>query len=59
MPRDRPFSSTRELYPALFEEGLPFFGFVYGGPWHTADTPEELAATDAALRRSGLPRYMR
>lgn len=53
------FSSMRGLYPELFARGEPFYGYVYEGPWHTADTGEDLAATDAALRARGLPRYMR
>lgn len=44
------FSSMRSLYPALFDEGLRFYGWVYEGPWYTADTAEDVAATDAALR---------
>lgn len=59
MPDDRPFSSMHDFYPPLFAEGLPFFGYVYAGRWHTADNAADLAATDAALRRDGLPRYMR
>jgi NDP-sugar pyrophosphorylase family protein len=35
------------------------FGFVYDGPWHTADTIEDLAQADAAIRARGLPSYMR
>jgi NDP-sugar pyrophosphorylase family protein len=45
------FSSMRSLYPSLFDQGLGFYGWVYDGPWYTADTPEDVAATDAALRR--------
>ncbi len=52
---DGAFSSMRGLYPQLFEEGERLFGYVYDGPWYTADTHEDLAATDTALRREGLP----
>ena len=52
------FSSMRGLYPQLFDEGSRLFGYVYGGRWHTADTLEDLAATEAALERSGAPFYM-
>jgi NDP-sugar pyrophosphorylase family protein len=58
MPSSEPFGSMRDFYPALFDDGARFFGYVYAGPWYTADTPDDLAATDAALRRDGLPRYM-
>jgi NDP-sugar pyrophosphorylase family protein len=58
MPAERPFGTMSELYPALFRAGEPFYGFVYDGRWLTVDTPADLAATDAALRRDGLPMYM-
>lgn len=51
------FSSMRGLYPTLFDEGERLFGFVYDGPWHTADTKDDLAAAERALAR-GLPPYM-
>lgn len=53
------FSSMRGLYPTLFDEGERLFGYRYDGPWHTADRKEDLEATEAALRRDGLPSYMR
>lgn len=58
MPQGRPFGTMRDLYPVLFREGGRFEGFVYEGPWWTADTAADLAATSEALRR-GLPSYMR
>ncbi len=58
MPEGRPFGTMRDLYPVLFREGERFEGFVYDGPWWTADTAADLAATSEALRR-GLPSYMR
>jgi NDP-sugar pyrophosphorylase family protein len=59
MPAEGAFSTMSGLYPELFLRGEPFFGFVYAGPWHTVDTPEELEATTAKLRAGGLPGYMR
>jgi len=53
------FGSMRGLYPVLFDEGARLFGYVYDGAWHTADTAEDLAATDAAVRARGLPSYMK
>jgi NDP-sugar pyrophosphorylase family protein len=59
MPRDRAFGTMSELYPALFRAGERFFAYEYRGLWLTADTPQDVAETDATLRRIGLPRYMR
>ena len=59
MPAGRPFGTMSELYPALFRAGEPLYGFVYSGRWLTVDTLDDLAATEAALRREGLPAYMR
>jgi len=58
MPEGRAFGTMRDLYPTLFREGARFEGFVYDGPWWTADDAADLAATSEALRR-GLPSYMR
>jgi NDP-sugar pyrophosphorylase family protein len=58
MPGDRPFGTMRDLYPAMFRAGARFFGFAYDGLWFTADTPADLAAADAELRRRGRPSYM-
>jgi len=55
---DGPFSSMRGLYPELFDQGARFFGYVYEGPWCTADTREDLEAAERSLRRHGLPPYM-
>ena len=57
MPAGVAFGTMRDLYPTLFREGGRFEGFVYRGPWYTADTAADLAATSAALGR-GLPSYM-
>lgn len=59
MPRGRPFGTMRDFYPKLFRADEPFYGFLYEGPWMTADTAADLAATDAALRAGGLPACMR
>ncbi len=53
MPATGAFGSMRDLYPRLFNEGGHFEGVFYDGPWYTADTPADLAATDAALRQTG------
>ena len=58
MPRGRAFGTMREFYPALFRAGELFQSFPYAGGWWTADTPADLAATEADLRRHGLPSYM-
>lgn len=58
MPEGRPFGTMRDLYPAIFREGGHFESFVYDGPWWTADTAADLAATSEALGRR-LPPYMR
>jgi NDP-sugar pyrophosphorylase family protein len=54
-----PFSSMRDLYPRLFDEGGAFFGHRYAGRWHVVDTPADLANADRSLRARGLPRFMR
>jgi NDP-sugar pyrophosphorylase family protein len=59
MPPRQAFGTMRDFYPELFRAGEPFYGFEYTGRWLTADTPEDLAATAEALRRQGLPGYMR
>ncbi len=58
MPQGCAFGTMRDLYPRLFRAGERFAGFVYRGRWLTADTPEDLARTQAELHRSGLPGYM-
>ena len=55
---DGAFPSMRSFYPTLFDQGARFFGYVYDGPWFTADTPEDLESTDAALRAGGVPAHM-
>jgi NDP-sugar pyrophosphorylase family protein len=54
MPASGPFSTMRELYPALFARGEPFYGYVYDGRWYTADTAQDLRLTDDALAASPL-----
>jgi NDP-sugar pyrophosphorylase family protein len=49
MPTDRPFSTMRELYPALFTRDEPFFGYPYSGRWYTADTSDDLQRARTAL----------
>lgn len=58
MPADRPFSTMRELYPALFERGEPFYGWPYAGRWYTADTPDDLERARQALCGAGQPEFM-
>ncbi len=53
MPRKGAFSSMRDLYPRLFEAGAHLGSFLYEGPWYTADTPADLAATERALTHKG------
>jgi NDP-sugar pyrophosphorylase family protein len=59
MPPGRPFSTMRELYPELFARGERFFGYLYSGPWYTADTEQDLARARAALAPPSVPSYMR
>ncbi len=44
------FSITRLTYPALLAADAPVFGCVTPARWLTIDTPEALAAADAAYR---------
>jgi len=44
------FSITRVTYPALLAADEPVFGCVTPARWLTIDTPEALAAADAAYR---------
>jgi NDP-sugar pyrophosphorylase family protein len=44
------FSITRVMYPKLLAADVPIFGWVTGARWLTIDTPEALAAADAAWR---------
>jgi len=59
MPAGRSFHTMRELYPELFERGERFFGWAYDGPWHTADTADDLARARRALAGDGQPAWMR
>ncbi len=45
------FSVTRVTYPRLLAADVPVHGFVTCARWVNIDTPEALAAADAALRR--------
>lgn len=58
MPADGPFGTMRDLYPRLFRAGERFFGYVYRGPWYTADTAEDLERARAAIAASGPPAYL-
>jgi NDP-sugar pyrophosphorylase family protein len=49
MPPARAFGITRETYPLLVERGDTVLGLPFEGPWLTIDTPDALAAADAAL----------
>ena len=53
MPLEGAFSTMRGLYPQLFAAGEPFQGFIHRGRWYTSDTPEDLQALEAGLRRDG------
>ncbi|MGE0823411.1 MAG: NDP-sugar synthase [Candidatus Binatia bacterium] len=43
MPELKPFSSTRETYPAMLRAGEPLYGFVHAGVWMTVDDAEAMA----------------
>ena len=58
MPAERPFSTMRELYPALFANGERFFGYAYDGRWYTADTSDDLQRARAALAGTAQPSFM-
>jgi NDP-sugar pyrophosphorylase family protein len=49
MPAGRPFGVTRETYPRLLEAGETVLGVPFDGTWLTVDTPEALAAAEAAM----------
>ncbi len=46
------FSITRVTYPRVIAAGEPVFGFPTAARWLTIDTPEALAAADAAFRQA-------
>lgn len=58
MPEGQAFGTMRDLYPRLFREGFPFFGYVYQGRWFTADNASDLARAESALSGAGVPAYM-
>lgn len=58
MPAGRAFGTMRDHYPGLFRAGEHFQAYIYEGPWHTADTAQDLARTEAALRGGAMPGYM-
>lgn len=41
IPKDRPFSFERELFPALLEQGLPVYAFVSDCYWIDIGTPDK------------------
>lgn len=49
MPEEKPFSTTRETYPALLRTGEPLYGFVHTGPWMVVDTTEDIARATQAI----------
>lgn len=55
MPEGKPFSTTRETYPALLRTGEPLYGFVHTGPWMVVDTPEDIARATQAITSGRLP----
>ena len=49
MPEVRPFSTTRETYPAMLRAGEPLYGFVHTGPWMVVDTTEDIVRASQAI----------
>ena len=44
MPEVKPFSTTRETYPAMIRASEPLYGFVHTGPWMVVDTTEDIVS---------------
>jgi NDP-sugar pyrophosphorylase family protein len=60
MPADRPFSTTRELYPRLLLAGEPLYGFLHTGPWMVVDDAAGVVrATQAILSGEVRLSYLR
>ena len=49
MPEVKPFSTTRETYPAMLRAGEPLYGFVHTGPWMVVDGVEGIAQATQAI----------
>jgi NDP-sugar pyrophosphorylase family protein len=49
MPEVKPFSTTRETYPAMLRAGEPLYGFVHTGPWMAVDDAEGIARATQAI----------
>ena len=49
MPEVKPFSTTRETYPAMLQAGEPLYGFVHTGPWMVVDDAEGIARATQAI----------
>lgn len=49
MPEIKPFSSTRETYPAMLRAGEPLYGFIHTGTWMTVDDPDAIAQATRSI----------
>ncbi|MCS6926489.1 MAG: NDP-sugar synthase [Candidatus Binatia bacterium] len=49
MPAEKPFSTTRELYPRMLHAGEPLFGYIHTGPWMVVDDAEGMRRATHAL----------
>jgi NDP-sugar pyrophosphorylase family protein len=49
MPAEKPFSTTRELYPQMLHTGEPLYGSIHTGPWMVVDDVEGIARATQAL----------
>lgn len=49
MPEVKPFSTTRETYPAMLRAGEPLYGFVHTGPWMVVDDAQGIARATRAI----------
>lgn len=49
MPELKPFSTTRETYPAMLRAGEPLYGFIYTGPWMVVDDAQGIARATRAI----------
>lgn len=49
MPAEKPFSTTRELYPQMLHAGELLFGYIHIGPWMVVDDAEGMARATHAL----------
>jgi NDP-sugar pyrophosphorylase family protein len=58
MPAGRPFSITRETYPALLAAGEPLYGLPFDGFWRVIDTEADLRRASRELAAPGPLRYL-